>query len=117
MSPAPALDAPWEQRSFGEKFRDGSPIASDCVDSARMDEFIAEQRLDRCDKAIEDLQHALQVPPAATVGGKNNQLAELLVLARKNEEAIGRIDSYINTEVRGRLARITQDLRAMKPSY
>jgi hypothetical protein len=103
--------------SFGENFRDAWAIAADCVDSASMDELIAEQRLDKCEKAIEDLQQALQVPPAPSVGGKNNQLAELLVLARKNEAAIARIDSYINTEVRGRLARITQDLRGMKPSY
>jgi hypothetical protein len=82
-----------------------------------MDDFIAEQRFDRHEKAIEELQQALQVPPSATVGGKSNQLAELLVLVRKNKEAIDRIDSYINTEVRGRLARITQDLRALKPSY
>jgi len=82
-----------------------------------MDDFTSEQRLNRCEKAIEDIQQALQVPPTAKVEGENPQLAELLVLLRKNEEAIGRLDSYINSEVRGRLSRITQDLRALKPSY
>jgi hypothetical protein len=100
-----------------ENFRDAWAIASDCVDSARMDELTAEQRLDKCEKAIEELQLALQVPPAPSVGGKDNQLAELLVLTRKNEAALAKMDSYINSEVRGRLSRITQDLRGMKPSY
>jgi hypothetical protein len=81
-----------------------------------MDDSIAEERFDKCEKAIEDIQHALQIPPSAKVGGKDNQLAELLILARKNEEAIGKIDAYINTELRGRLGRITQDLRARKAS-
>jgi hypothetical protein len=82
-----------------------------------MDDFTAEQRFEKCEKAIEDIQQALLAPPTAAVGAKDEQLAALLVLARKNEDAIVRIDGYINSEVRGRLARITQDLRALKPSY
>jgi hypothetical protein len=104
-------------RASGENFRDAWAIVSERVDSLRMDDISAEERLKRCEKAIEEIQQALQIPPTATVGGKNNQLAELLVVTRKNEEAIGRVDSYINSEVRGRLARLAQDVRSLKPSY
>jgi predicted metal-dependent hydrolase len=105
------------RRTSAEKFRDPRPFAFECVDSRGMDDLSAEQRFEKCEKAIENLEQALQVPPALEVGGKSNQLAELLVLARKNEEAIAKLDNYVNAEVRGRLSRITQDLRALKPSY